>query len=602
MAAWEAEHGRPPTLTEWQTYRREQAGLPDTQHVKPLYANPNYYKDLQAILDVENAAKEEYLSTYKAGSLKTFGALLTTPLFPAGRGLYPEKGLITTRPAVTTKEWVQTGVSGAAMPLIFAGGAMPLSAILGLSAAGAGGSSYLAVKAPTIGEKLMYAGQAALFAVPAAFAVKGLVTPKTTMLKAGTIEPVSPEELAASKEWAQLQLERAPEVAGEQYPMKSILATTYKGKPYVYFEQRPLESWSMGRGIETYRAVPYEPISGGGSRVGTLVKERIWTPVQWEREMVESGATRNLPYPQRAPLYIPARTPGFVPLVSPYIAPLATPLITSPTPITVSPTKIPEVKPTTKQFPYVAMPTIVAPIPGLYTPVWTNPAISPVLSTELQPAPAPSPVPPYVPPPVTYVPPPETPPPTKKVPPWWLPKLPGLPGMAGGYPAYGKGYPTYIKKVMEIPPMYVALPTVKYPTVPTGAAVEKHGTRSYYIARAKEVAETAVTWDEALAMKPAGIDTRLWRKLLHDAQGVEMTSAEGELVMTPFGIREVHPVTKRVYLKGGAKPTPVGTFSTETFKPKVSKKMAKAQARKLFGYGGYENQPEIQALSESVGM
>ena len=174
--------------------------------------------------------------------------------------------------------------------------------------------------------------------------------------------------------------------------------------------------------------------------------------------------------------------------------------------------------------------------------------------------------------------------------------------MVGGYPAYGKGYPAYIKKVMEIPEMYVALPTVKYPAIPAGITPEKHGTRSFYLARAKEVAEVAVTWDEAMAMKPAELDTRLWRKLLRQEQGVEMASPEKEFVVTPFGFKEVTVVTERVRLKGGAKQTPIGTFSPTTMKPVVSKKMAKAQARKLYGHLGYENQPEIQALAESVGM
>jgi len=180
--------------------------------------------------------------------------------------------------------------------------------------------------------------------------------------------------------------------------------------------------------------------------------------------------------------------------------------------------------------------------------------------------------------------------------------LPGGGGAlaGGGYPAYGKGYPTYIKKVMEIPEMYVALPTVKYPAV--GATIEKHGTHSYYVARAKEVVEMDLTWDEAMARKPAGIDTRLWRQLLHQEQGVEMTSPEKEFVVTPFGFKEVTVVTERVRLKGGAKQTPIGTFSPTTMKPVVNKKMAKAQARKLYGHLGYENQPEIEALAESVGM
>lgn len=116
-----------------------------------------------------------------------------------------------------------------------------------------------------------------------------------------------------------------------------------------------------------------------------------------------------------------------------------------------------------------------------------------------------------------------------------------------------------------------------------------------------------------MAMKPAGVGARQWRQLGRIQGGVEIFEEPegGELTVTPFGLRSVKTVAERAYLKGGAKKrdaAALGSLSVETgkaVKQKVGKGMGKKQARRVYGYGGYDydtSQPEARALAQATGV
>jgi hypothetical protein len=155
---------------------------------------------------------------------------------------------------------------------------------------------------------------------------------------------------------------------------------------------------------------------------------------------------------------------------------------------------------------------------------------------------------------------------------------------------------------MPTPTLIAPKPSVK---------IEKHGTHSTYVGVPEEIPEGEYSIEEWMAKKPEHISEQQWLKLGRSTQGVmvlEEPEDEDELLVTPFGKRRVLTVAERAYLKGGAKKQALGTFDIETGKKKVSRKMSKSQARKLYGHGGYDRdyiytrQPEAEALAQATGV
>lgn len=136
--------------------------------------------------------------------------------------------------------------------------------------------------------------------------------------------------------------------------------------------------------------------------------------------------------------------------------------------------------------------------------------------------------------------------------------------------------PPYEERVeIEEPPSQKPppIPIVKMSGLPIKGQglIRKHGSRSTYWLKPLEVPEMYVALPTGLSMKPTNMSKAMWKDLLRNPAGVEKgqdlneyLDMPGEAVAmeTPFGLkRDVKVISRRIILKGGAtqKPSSMGS-------------------------------------------
>lgn len=166
-----------------------------------------------------------------------------------------------------------------------------------------------------------------------------------------------------------------------------------------------------------------------------------------------------------------------------------------------------------------------------------------------------------------------------------MPVVSGLGGVVAGNVAIAQSI-AGVKQIAPITPSSEAIVGVRKLGY-RDYGVEKHGTHSTYIKELFEAPEKEeLSMEEFMDLKPAKIDSRLWRKLGGHKEGIELLS-EPEEEETPYGIKNVRTVERKISLSRNGKPGGIQVLSSPSSILSTSRKVSGKLLRKAVGWGRY---------------